>query len=270
MKDQNYLLTEFYQFSLGVRWVSAELEQLRTELDARTPQSSFSSSIKQCTHPLRIASGLAAFTLATLFLDALPARLILSIIFVLVIYEAVAMANDSRPDGHDSLVGGASISFVTLLAVASIWILSPRDLLIVVLLVASARTFGNAIDRQYPSQPLPRPCPNLYLQKTWFGILGTIVLPVFITTCAIRLQLFDWDYWGLTSVGLATVLADLAATSAKRHYGFHYSNEAAQSSYGPGGRCVQFLSNLFGDERGLLDRFAPLIISSVLLFSLKL
>lgn len=266
-------LLEFCKFSLGVQQASFELEQLRTDLDAwcALSESNFSPSIKQRTHPLRTVVGLTAFTLATLFLDGLPARLILSAIFVLAIYETVAMANGMRSEEYGSLFSGASVSFCCLLAIISIWALASRDLVVLVLLVATAHVFGNAIDWRYPSQPLPRPWPNLYLQKTWFGILGTTILPAFVTASAIRLQLLERGCWSFAGVGLATVLADWAIAQIKRRYGFHYSGEAAESSHGAGGYCVRFLRSLFGDERGLLDRFAPLIFASVLLlFGLKL
>ncbi|MDE6204187.1 MAG: disulfide bond formation protein B [Lachnospiraceae bacterium] len=148
--------------------------------------------------------------------------------------------------------------------------MSPRVLLNLVLLMATARALGNALNRHFPSQPFPHPCPNLCLQKTWFGILGTVALPALATDDAIRLHLLGQGDWSFAGIGLAIVLADLAVAMAKRHHGFHYSSEAVQLSCGTGSRCVQVLNRLTGDERGMLDRFAPLILSAVLLFCLNL
>ncbi len=260
----------FEQFNTGVRQVSFELGQIRREIDALTPHSSFSPNIRQRSSPLAVFGSLAAFIPATLFCGSLPTRLVLSVIFILSLYEAVTMAVQSRPDGHDSPVSGASISFFSFVAIVSIWALSPRVLFTLVLLVVATRALGNAIDRHFPSQPFPHPFPNLCLQKTWFGILGTVALSALATAGAIRIHLLGQGDWSFAGIGLVVVLADLSVAMAKRHHGFHYSSEAIQLSPGLGSRCVQALNRLAGDERGMLDRSAPLIFSAVLLFCLNL
>lgn len=61
-------------------------------------------------------------------------------------------------------------------------------------------------------------------------------------------------------------MADLIIASTKRHYGFHYSSQAVHFSPEPNKRYTNILYRYLGDKRGCLDRFAPFIFSSVLLF----
>lgn len=264
------LSTQLDQFSSNTQWISHEIQRVRKEMDQLVPKSNFSPYVEQRSSPSLIIGSLVIFIPATLLFDALATRIAFSIIFVLALYEAVTMSVESRPDGQESVVSGAGISALCLAAIISVWALTSSEILILALLTIGAHTLGNIADQHHDHQLLPRPCPNLCLQKTWLGIISTIALPATIVSGAIWLQWLTPEYWSFAGIGLTTVLADLLIALAKRHHGFRYSNQATHFSLIPNERYVNFLHRYLGDERGLLDRFAPLILSSILLFCLKL
>lgn len=259
------LSTQLDQFSSNTQWISHEIQRIRKEMDSLTPKSDFSPHVEQHSNLPIVIGSLATFILATLLLDVIT-RIALSIIFILALYEAITMSVESRPNERECVISSASISILCLVAIISIWSFTPSEILLLILPVISVRTLGNIIDRQNNDHLLPRPCPNLCIQKTWLGVISTIALPIMITSIVIWFQWLKPEYWGVAGIGLAAVMADLIIASTKRHYEFHYSSQAVHFSPGPNKRYTNILYRYLGDKRGCLDRFAPFIFSSVLLF----
>lgn len=273
----NIALRESYS-AIATSYVTVMLQDVAAHLERLTAKQESHYSPVEATRTRSPAKYLLTTLLAMIvltsftlfgFRQALLVRIILTVGMVLAILETLALAVQSHPYKANTAFDSPLVYVVLLASFVGIWETATIELALVLALSLFASLVACLADTVALRFGTRRVYPNLSLSRTLLGIVAGIVVPS-LAVIAIRLwfNLPSTEFLPFCLVGLAATAGETFNLSFKHRHGYTNSCDALNESGTLSGDFSKLCNFIFGSERGMLDRLAPIVFGLTIFFFL--